>query len=556
MKIALINPSYLSDERQIVKQNEPVSIQYLKSYLNQHSYSCDCYDFCINDKKNIVIHIAENYDVVGISVFYPYNPLTLANEIKVLNPKVVIIIGGPGAKLDYRRYIYENSPIEYIIFNEGEDKLKTIIDYLNGKVSQSELYGVAYRKNGDIVVRKSNRNLNISYIDFPRRTQEEIAFYIPSIVSSRGCNGKCVFCSNSYMGKWRGRDYQDVVNEVEHLNKEREQRYFQFIEPNFLGDIKRGLEIAQEILRRGLKVSFDFSSRIDSLINGKNTLLQLKKAGASRVLLGVESFYDSTLSLWRKEITSNNILESIDYLNEIRLPFTISLILFHESVTMEELSYNIKVIDKTNTEDMIDNLFNKMIFYPGTALNRTSEIIPWEYKSNEIKKIYERCVIYRNSQEDLRKKILLFKDNLNSFDKIDDFILQNLYHFQNIKAKEFSMLKYLTGICYCKEDSMLLMYQGYAPNKIKFKLNPNIVIEEIEEETAIFTNVRTGISYYTNKTSYLMFILIRNSTYRELRKKVKYYLGEMTPNEYYKIMSTLFHLLYLDIIIIDTLCTG
>lgn len=551
MKIALINPEIMSERQGKEKQNEPVSIQYLKSYLNQHRYECDCFDFRIYaEEEEQIEKIAFHYDVVGISVFYPYNPLKLAQKLKTFNPNLIIVLGGPGAKLNYKIYLLENSPVDFVVFNEGEEKIKSLMDYLEGKIPITALKGLSFRTEKEVTVTDKVGPMNIDAINFPMRNSKEIENYIPSIVSSRGCNGKCTFCSNRYMGKWRGRNYKSVVDEVEYLNKSLKQRYFQFIEPNFLGDNERGLQIAKEIIKRKLKVSFDFSCRVDSLLEGKETLKCLKNAGASRVLLGVENFNNSTLKVWQKEITNQDILNTITFLREIKLPFTISLILFHEDMTMKELVFNIDIIDTENIYNNIDYLFNKMIFYPGTRLNPTNEIIEWKFKSARIKNIYQKCISYTQSQKNIRNALLTFEKDLETIEMVDFYILKNLFYFENVKAKEFAIIKYYTKFRFRDEDKQLLTYKDYSTINFVFCLNPKVDVSEEGEETYIFSNSDTGFSYYANSSSYLIYYFMNNCTYYEFTRKIMSNFGIMEVKDYYKVMSVLFQYVYLDIILL------
>ena len=551
MKVALINPVTINSEELNVKQNEPVSIQYLKSFLNQFNYECDCYDLrFITEKFKVIKKITEYYDVVGISVFYPYDPLPLASEIRMLNPSIIILLGGPGAKLNYKNYLQENSPVHFVIFNEGEEKLKLIMNYLDGKLYISELKGVAFRRLGKIVTMGNGSNIDIDAINFPVRDKTEINKYIPSIVSSRGCNGKCTFCSNSYMGKWRGRNYVSVVNEIEYLNKSLNQRYFQFVEPNFLGSNERGIQIAKEIIKRKLKVSFDLSCRIDSLINGKEVLIYLKKAGATRVLIGVENFYDSTLQAWKKGITIEEIIEAINFLKKIYLPYTLSLIIFHEDLNMKELEFNINIISSMKIADMIDNLFNRMVFYPGTELNRSNQIKEWDFKSNRIKEIYNCCISYKQSQLNHRIKLLEVCKLFETVREVDIFILNNIYYFQNIKAKELSILKYCSNINFCEEDRQILLYRKYSEVDLLFRPSKSISVSE-EDDMYVFTNHITGFSYYTNQSAYLIYNFAINCTYQELSRKILTNFIDLKVDKYYKMISIIFQFVQWDILKIE-----
>lgn len=553
MNIALINPRYRTEKFNVIKQNEPVSIQYLKAYLNQSGYKCDCIDFFLyRNYDALLLYIAKNYNIVGISVFYPFNPVPLAKEIKKLNQDIIIFIGGPGAKLNFETFLCYESPIEYALFNEGEHNTKILIDYLLRKVSIDSLFNLAYKEQEKIVVKKEVKFLDIDTINYPLRTKSEINNYIPSIVSSRGCNGKCIFCSNRYMGSWRGRNYNNVVDEIEYILKELHQRYFQFIEPNFLGDIERGYHIANEIIKRKLDVSFDFSCRVDSLINGKYAIKRLKEAGASRILLGVENFYNITLKSWCKEIKYEHIIEALNFLNNIKLPCTISLILFHKEMTKKELKFNVSIIENMRLIRKIDNLFNKMIFYPGTRLNDTKEVIEWEFNQNVIKSIYDKCIHYRKKQEKLCSELVVYNNNLSTYDKVNTYILKNIYYFMNIKEKEFAFLKYIINYKFFEKDKYLLTYYDFSLHKsIKFKQSPSIMINEYDDNSYIFTDIFTGISYNVDSISYLIYILLLTEEFLEIQTKLRKYINFKNPKEYFDLIIIVFQFIYLNILDVE-----
>ena len=66
-------------------------------------------------------------------------------------------------------------------------------------------------------------------------------------------------------------------------------------------------------------VSFDYAARVNSINNSRKTIELLKTAGACRVLIGVESFYNNTLAKWKKGVECEEIQEAIIFLKSIQM---------------------------------------------------------------------------------------------------------------------------------------------------------------------------------------------------------------------------------------------
>ncbi len=109
------------------------------------------------------------------------------------------------------------------------------------------------------------------------------------IQTSRGCSFDCSYCP--YMvtqtEKFRARGVGHAVDEIEHLQKTYGVRSVLFRDIIFTQNKKRAREIAEEILRRGLKIEFSIETRSDCLT--EELLELLARAGLRSLQLGIES---------------------------------------------------------------------------------------------------------------------------------------------------------------------------------------------------------------------------------------------------------------------------
>lgn len=474
MKIVLINP--LKFQENLVKRNEVVSLTYLKQFLGNYGYNADILELKMEEevsRNELELWGIKKYDVIGISCYYPFNPLDLATYIKKINSNALIVAGGPMASLLYKELLFEKSPIDAVIINEGEWSLLELIQCFDYKRNVKNIQGVAIYNNGKIDFSRRMFENELDKFSYPYREKGYFKRFIPTLISSRGCNGRCTFCSTRYTGNWRGRSPRNVYSEIQHIVIEHGEKHFQFVEPNFLHDGKRAVEITEYIMQLPCDVTFDFACRIDSILQHKESIQQLKKAGAIKVLLGVENFSDSILKKWKKDVRCNQIEEALSILKKNKLAFSISLILFYPEVSLEELIFNIKEIEKLEIIYYIENLYNALILIPGTQMNMSTQKKEWKFLSKEVEDIYRECMRFREELNDI----------MNCFD-----ILKSEYKLlfeTNAYYKKYELNK-------LKQLLNLPTKKAQISKESIFYLNPRIAVEK-EQEMYHCINEETGI---------------------------------------------------------------
>ena len=209
---------------------------------------------------------------------------------------------------------------------------------------------------------------------------------------SRGCPWYCKFCSISAFyrtpnGKiWRARSPHNIIKEIENLIKQTGIRKFNFIDDQFMGSGEigrtRALELANEIISRGLNIKFMIQTRSDSV--QEDIFSNLAKAGLFRVFLGVESGYQPTLDYFCKQCRIESNVKAIDILKRLGIKISMGFIMFHEYSTLEEIEANLDfletIINIGYTDYNIETFFNDLQIQPGTAL--FEEKSQWCFDSN------------------------------------------------------------------------------------------------------------------------------------------------------------------------------
>lgn len=502
MKIALINP--LEFQENLIKRNEVLSLMYLKQFLEEKGYTADIIELEMEndtdfEKKSFTWVL--QYDVIGISCYYPFNPLKLSYELRKRCKDVLIFAGGPMASLLYKELLYKNSPIDAVIVNEGEYSVFELVKKYDLVGDIQEIQGVAFFQEGNIVFIRRLFEENLDNYPYPKREIGHFEKFIPTIISSRGCNGRCSFCSTRYTGNWRGRSPLNVYSEIEYIVLHHGQRHFQFVEPNFLHDGVRAQQIAELLAKLPCNITFDFACRIDSVVQNQNAVTKLKEVGAIKVLLGIENFSDNVLKEWNKDITCSQIEEAIKILRRNKIAFSVSLILFHQNVSIEELIFNVREIEKLNIVYDIENLYNKMILIPGTKMNMTTKKKEWEYRERQINFIHNTCMEYKMQLEKNSKDYSTLKKDYKNLFELNAFY----------KWYELNKLKELLGLS--------IQNKEIETHSI-FILNPRIRVQ-MKEKIGDCINEETGCVFQIDNMLIEILNYIKNKNVLWVIKDIK-----------------------------------
>src|SRR4029079_9457512 len=123
------------------------------------------------------------------------------------------------------------------------------------------------------------------------------------------------------------------------LQREFGVRFVYINDDNFLGygraSHQRVRRFAELLLQRKLRVKFATECRVDAL--DPETILLLKEAGMTQVLLGIESGSDAALRRWRKGATAGDNAEALHRLARLGVQVEPGFILFDAHTTADEL---------------------------------------------------------------------------------------------------------------------------------------------------------------------------------------------------------------------------
>ena len=136
------------------------------------------------------------------------------------------------------------------------------------------------------------------------------------LLASRSCPEFCTYCPHRITAPYRARSIENVVAEIEHLNHDYGKINLVFRDPLFTEQRERIIKLADEILRKGIRLHFECETRLDDL--DTDLLDLLYSAGLRRISFGVESVDPQTLRRVARRPIPTNTKRKLLRIAEIR----------------------------------------------------------------------------------------------------------------------------------------------------------------------------------------------------------------------------------------------
>jgi anaerobic magnesium-protoporphyrin IX monomethyl ester cyclase len=300
MKVALIAPPYPLEEA----PSPPLGICYVAA-------ACEA-------AGAEVMIIEFQPDVVGatsVTISFPA-AAEILKAVKQHCPSVITVMGGPHVSFDARNTLTQFPEIDAIIIGEGENTLMQWLPVVKNRSAWHGIKGLAFFEDEQFISTGAGDFIeNLDALPLPSRHLLPLSKYkalgFPiSIITSRGCPNKCIFCLGRKMVgfKVRYRDPVRVVDEIESILSMGFER-INIADDLFTANKKRVNVLCQEILNRNIKFGWSAFARVDTV--DEETLAIMKKAGCDAVSFGIESGNPEMLARVRKKITLDQARQAV-----------------------------------------------------------------------------------------------------------------------------------------------------------------------------------------------------------------------------------------------------
>ncbi len=272
--------------------------------------------------------------IVGISAYTETytNALRIARTAKEVDPSVVTVVGGPHVTFRDREAV-EDPYVDVVVRREGEFTVFELAKhFLEGGVDLDDVLGITFQRDGRVVSTPPRPFLeDLDALPFPARDLFPIYEYqFPgSILTARGCPGRCIFCAAGAMSgnRYRMRTPVNVLEELQDLHGRYGLEFFVFVDDTFTVYPNRTHEICKMIEESGLDIRWGCSTRANTVTH--MTLEGMAKAGCVEIQFGVESGSDRILRSIRKGITVEDVRKAVGWARELGMDVVCSFMLPH-----------------------------------------------------------------------------------------------------------------------------------------------------------------------------------------------------------------------------------
>jgi len=359
------SPRYLWNMEQILSnlQNDPV-IQVLRSGL-------------------ITSILDQAPDLIGITMPYQENIMEgfrLASLLKIEDPQVPIVIGGPQVT-KYREQIFQDNTlfdfINYGVVYEGGRALVELVEALNGKRSFDSVRNLYWEDRGRIRFNGISEPEDMNKLPTPCYDSADLGLYLKpepvfGLMTSRGCCWKkCVFCSEAFHSRFSMRKSKLVFEDIKTLVEKYDAKHFYFWDSLMPPRTMR--EVSEMIVAEGLDIRWFADSKFYDNFARPEYLSLLQKAGLKCIQFGLESANQRMLDLMRKGTKISKVPEILRSLHDHNIMSQISWFTGFPTETSEEFKETVRFFEENRKYIDLNVFVGSFYFEFGTYLSRHPE---------------------------------------------------------------------------------------------------------------------------------------------------------------------------------------
>jgi len=338
MRVLLINPpdemeAMFGVGKGLVQKYEPLGLLYIAAVARDAGHDVTVIDAYAEDLilATLKQRIRDaNPEVVGLSTLTCNGAMVykLGRWIHDELPGVFVVLGNIHASVYAPQYLLKGAG-DGVVHGEGEYALRSIIEHVAaGRRDLSDVPAVSFLKDGEVVqtsawcvvpdlapLPRPARDLvdqrlyrltelsNQNYITEPGKQAK-------TIVTSRGCFYRCRFCVVHHGMRPRYDDAIQVVDELQMLEEEFDTGYVYIQDPLFMGDRRRVVDIASEIIRRGLTIKWGCDANVNHMT--PEIIRAMDDANCYELSLGIESGVQRSLDAVGKKITPDKVRRAVE----------------------------------------------------------------------------------------------------------------------------------------------------------------------------------------------------------------------------------------------------
>lgn len=237
-----------------------------------------------------------------------YNDISYAKLAKETSNSRTVLVGPHVSVIVEDTFASAGGAVDAIVRGEYDYTLRDLADGKN----LEEIEGISFVRNGEVINNPDRPFLDVNELPFPAWHQIDPHWYkdagkrfpFLTLISGRGCFGRCTFCRDTpvmYGRKLRLREPKLVVDEIGY-----DYKLFPYLKEimfetdTFTASASHVRGVCEEILKRNLKIIWSCNVRVDV---DPDVLPLMKKAGCRMLMVGFEFGTQEALDVVKKGVT-------------------------------------------------------------------------------------------------------------------------------------------------------------------------------------------------------------------------------------------------------------
>ena len=382
-------PIFYEDSENIWKEGNsnfpPLGLASIGAYARHNGYSvkiidCNIVSSSVESFQDFFEkNYAEKYSdirVIGITsvTCTIKKAYKIAKICKEIYPDAIIVFGGVHATFVTDEVI-NNNFIDIISLGESEHTFKEILDAKN----PLKIDGIVFKKKtkrGYNIIRNKNRDriVDLDSLPMPAYDLLPIEKYRPakgtykrlpamSMMTSRGCPGRCTFCSKTMGNRLVFKSAEKIFDEIMYLIENYGIRQILFYDDTFTVYKKNVEKLCDMILENNVDISWTCFARVDFI--DPDMLSKMKTAGCHQIMYGVENVDETVLKNINKKINIPQVVNVVRWTKKAGIECRLSFMVGNPGDNEQIIRKNIKFVNKINPDLLVVNITTP---FPGTAM--------------------------------------------------------------------------------------------------------------------------------------------------------------------------------------------
>ncbi len=322
-----------------------------------------------------------NPDIIGLSTYSPviYDTVDAINQLDGIFDGD-IVLGGHHVTT-FPELTLDRIPRVNAAFT-GESEISLLM-YVNGD-DRDIIPGLYYRDEDTIKISSARKQrVDLSKIATPRYDLIDMEYYtrrtihtirpfyrrVGSLLTSRGCNNRCTFCTESltFSGGVSYYPVESTISCIESLINDYKCDGITVFDNNFLASKEHATTILNEIIKRSLNKNVIYCLQVRACDLDDEILQLMQRAGVRKLELGLETGNEETLDNIKKNVSISTSQQAIVLCKKYNMSVQANLIMGLEGESLASLDKTLAWFRTLK----IDNFKLPLLkLYPGSLLYR------------------------------------------------------------------------------------------------------------------------------------------------------------------------------------------